>query len=98
LEAISRVIHGVVVQAASAAKVPAWNPAPENSIGEVATVRDILRSLLENRETLEIGGGQVYLLNNTVRRLDAIVARGSITPSERAAMVNVARIVLVTIL
>jgi hypothetical protein len=98
LEAISRVIHGVVVQAASAAKVPAWNPAPENSIGEVATVRDILRSLLENRESLEIGGGQVYLLNNTVRRLDAIVARGSITPSERAAMVNVARIVLVTIL
>lgn len=98
LEAISRVIHKLVVQAASAPKLPTWIPAPENTIAEVAAVRDILRALLENRLTLKIGGAQLYLMNNTVRTLDAIVERGSITSSERATMVNVARLVLITIL
>ncbi|WP_406700832.1 M20/M25/M40 family metallo-hydrolase [Singulisphaera sp. Ch08] len=98
LEAISQVIHKLVVQAASASKVPTWIQAPENTIEEVATVRDILRSLLENRETLKIGVAQLYLMNNTVRTLEAIVERGSITSSERATMVNVARLVLIAIL
>lgn len=46
----------------------------------------------------KIGVAQLYLLNNTVRTLDAIVERGSITSTERATMVNVARLVLITIL
>lgn len=98
LEAISRMIHQLVAQAVAAPKVPEWSPAPEHSIGEVVTIRDILRFLLENRETVKMGGAQAYLLKNSVRTLDAIVSRGSITPSERATMVNMARLVLVTIL
>ncbi len=98
LEAISQVIHKLVLQAASAPTMPTWIQAPENTIGEVATVRDILRSLLENQEMFKIGVAQLYLLNNTVRTLDAIVERGSITSTERATMVNVARLVLITIL
>lgn len=98
LAAISQVIHQLIVQAAAAPTMPNWVPAPENTISEVATVRDILRSLLENRETLNIGATQLYLLNNTVRTLDTIVKRGTITSSERTTMVNVARLVLITIL
>ena len=41
---------------------------------------------------------KVLLMTNTLRGLDAIVARGVITPAERTAMVNVARIVLVSVL
>jgi len=33
-----------------------------------------------------------------VRKLDSIVERGSITPGERTTMVNVARLVILTIL
>lgn len=98
LEAISRVIHGVVVQAARAQSVPTWTPQPEYPFSEVATIRDVLRSLLENREALEIGATSLLLMNNTLRRLDAILARGSITPGERSGMVNMARIVLLAVL
>jgi hypothetical protein len=98
LEAISRLIHEVVRKAVSADSVPVWNPAPDNPIAEAVTVRSILRTLLENRENLKIGTAQSYMMTNTLRRLDAIIARGSITPAERSGMVNVARIVLLSVL
>jgi hypothetical protein len=98
LEAISRVILGVVQRAASAPSVPRWNPAPEHNLTEAATVREILRALLDNRERLKIGSTQILLMTNTARKLDAILARGSITPGERAGMVNLVRLVLISVL
>jgi hypothetical protein len=98
LEAISRVIRGVVTRAAAAPEVPKWTSAPDHSISEVRTVRDVLGRILEHRESLNIGATQLFLLNNTVRKLDSIVARGSITPGERTTMVNMARLVILAIL
>lgn len=46
---------------------------------------------------LKIGSPQTFLLNNTLRKLEAIVARGSITPGERAGMVNAARFVMIAV-
>ncbi len=97
LEAVSRVIHGVVRQAASAESVPRWNPLPDHPLSEAVTVRDVLRALLAHREPLKIGAPHTFLLSNTLRKLDAIVARGTITPGERAGMVNVARIVMISL-
>jgi len=98
LEAISQLIHQFLLQALKAPSLPAWNSVPEHAIAEVATVRDLLQTLLDHRDRLEIGTAQSFLMNNTVRKLTAIVARGSITPSERSAMVNMARVIMVTVL
>ena len=97
LAAISRVILGVVRRAASAESVPKWNPVPDHPLSEAVTVRDVFRALLEHRDGLKIGSSQAFLLNNTLRKLEAIVARGSITPGERAGMLNAARFVMIAV-
>jgi hypothetical protein len=97
LAAISRTILGVVRQASSAPAVPAWRPVPDNPLAEAVAVRDVLRTLLDHRQELKIAPAQTLLMTNTLHSLDAIVARGTITPAERTAMVNVARIVLFSV-
>jgi hypothetical protein len=97
LAAITRVIHGVVRQAVEADRLPEWSNVPDNPVAEAATVRDVMKTLLANRLALQIAPLQVLMMNNSVRTLDAIVDRGSITESERATMVNVARLVLLSI-
>ena len=97
VEAISRIILGVVREAANADAVPKWKVAAENSMAEVNTVREVIRLLLKNRETLKIGPAKVYLMNNSLRTLDAIAARGSITPEERTGMVRAAQFILASV-
>jgi hypothetical protein len=98
LTAISRVILGVVRRASTVDAVPAWSPIPDNPLAEAVTVRDVLKILLEHRQVLKIAPAQLLLMNNTLRGLDGIIERGTITPAERATMVNVARIVLFSLL
>jgi hypothetical protein len=98
LTAITRVILGIVRQAGAIAMVPSWSPVPDNPLDEAAAVRDVLRTLLEHRQELGIAPAQTVLMTNTLRSLDAILARGAITPAERTTMVNVARIVLLSVL
>jgi Peptidase family M28 len=94
LAAITRLILGVVRRAVAADAIAAWSPQPEHPMAEAVTIRDVLKILLEHRASLKIPPAQTLLMTNTVRSLDAIVARGEITPSERSMMVNVTRIVL----
>ena len=98
LEAISRVILGVVRRASGDGSVPKWNPAPDNPLAEAVTIRDVLKALLKHRETCEINGPKARMMTNALRQLDAIVARGTITPAERAGMVTMARIVILSVL
>jgi len=97
LEAISRIILGVVREAAEADHVPGWKAAPENSMAEVNTVRDVIRLLLKNREALKIGPAKTYVMNNSLRSLDGIAARGAITPEERTGMVRAAQFILASL-
>jgi hypothetical protein len=94
LTAISRVILGVIRQAAAADTLPGWQPVPDNPIAEAVTIRDILKILLEHRAVLKIPPLQARLMTNTLSSLDPIIERGTITPGERSGMVNVARLVL----
>lgn len=96
-EAISRIIHGVVKRAVIEENSPKWNSAPDNPLEEAITIREVMRCLLAHREKLKIGAAQVALMSNSVRNVDAIEARGTITPAERNVLVQVARIVLATV-
>ena len=98
LTAASRIIAALVRDAADADDLPGWEAAPEPTADEARSVRDVLRSLLDARESLKIAPAQVRMLESTVGGLDAIVARGTITPRERAWMVRMAQLVLFSVL
>ena len=98
LEAISRVILEVVWTASRAERTPPWTSTPEHPFAEALTVRNVLRTLHENREALKIGAYPLLLITNTLRTLDEIVARGAITPDERSGMIRAARIVMFAVL
>jgi hypothetical protein len=97
LAAISQVIHRIVVAVANAPEVPRWSDAPDHPLAEAITIRDVIRKLLENRKGLELGGTSTLFMGSTLRTLEEIIARGAITPAERAGMVQAARLVLLMI-
>ena len=98
LTSISRMIEQVVAKAADAPAVPRWQKNPDDPFAEAVTIRDVLRLFVKNSETLKIGVPQLFLINNTLATLDGIVERGSITPDERARVIQAARVVLFTVL
>jgi hypothetical protein len=98
LTAISQMIHQVVVSAADTDAMPRWQANPDYPFGEAVAIHDVLGILAKNSDTLKIGGAQRYLINNTLNTLDDILARKTITPDERARLIQAARIVLFTVL
>jgi Zn-dependent M28 family amino/carboxypeptidase len=98
LTAIAGMIHQVVRQALNAGSVPRWQANPDHPFAEAVTIRDVLQLLAKNRDRLKIGVAQSFVINNTLGLLDEIVARGTITPEERARVIQGARIVLFTVL
>jgi Zn-dependent M28 family amino/carboxypeptidase len=97
LTGISRVIDRVVHRALAADRLPKWDPVSPPSMAEALTIRDVLRTLLQHREQLQIGAANSLLMRNALRTLDAIAERGTVTPEERTGVVRVARIVLMTV-
>jgi hypothetical protein len=98
LTAIAGMIHQVVREALSAPDVPRWRANPDHPFAEAVTIREVLRLLAKARDRLKIGVAQLFVINNTLGLLDEIVARGAITPEERARVIQGARIVLFTVL
>lgn len=98
VEAGSRIILGVVRRSVESDRVPRWSAAPAHPFAEAVTIRDVVRTLLSNRDALKIGAAQALLMTNALRTLDAIVERGAITPDERVGMVRMARIILFSVL
>lgn len=96
LTEISRTIHGVVKRAANAPTLPKWNDEVDHPVDEARTLRDVLRVMSENRETLEINAAQTFLINRTLRTLDAVIDRGRYEPSERSSVLQAARILMMT--
>jgi Peptidase family M28 len=95
---IAQMIHQVVRTALDAPDVPRWQAQPDNPMAEAVAIRDVLRILSRNGESLKIGIAQAYVIKSTLALLDEIVQRGTITPDERARVIQGARIVLFTVL
>jgi Zn-dependent M28 family amino/carboxypeptidase len=91
---ISQLIHRVVVDAAVAPSMPRWQSNPDNPLSEALAIRDVMRLLVKNADRLKIGTMSLFVIKNTLNSLDGIAARGSITPDERARIVQAARLVL----
>src|SRR5262249_12932210 len=98
LTAISGMILQVVRQVLNAGSVPRWQANPDHPFAQAVTIREVLRLLAKTRDRLKIGVAQSFVINNTLGLLDEIVGRGTITPEERARVIQGARIVLFTVL
>jgi hypothetical protein len=98
LTAAARIVDGVVRAAADADTVPTWSAKPDHPFAEAVAVRDVLRTLHDRREALQITGLSLNVVKNTLTRLDGIVERGTITPDERTWMLRAAQVVLFSVL
>ncbi len=94
LAAISQVIHDVTRTAASAPAVPHWSSNPDYPMDEAVTLRAVIRKLLENQKSLDLGAAQRFLMKQTLHNLDDMIGRGAMTLSERTTMIQAARIIL----
>jgi hypothetical protein len=95
---IARMIHHVVRAAVDAPAVPRWQAEADHPMAEALAIREVLRILSAHSESLKIGVAQSFVIQNTLALLDDIVKRGTITPDERARVIQGARIVLFTVL
>jgi hypothetical protein len=98
LAAISQVIHQVALKAVDAPTVPRWQSEPDNPFSEAVTIREVLQIFSKNSDALKIAPIPLFVIKNTLGTLDGIVARGTISPDERARVLQAARIVLFTAL
>ncbi len=97
LEAISRMIHSVVRQALDGEVEPTWAARPDYPVAEALAVRSVLRTLLDHKEALKIGAYQVALMGQTIRTIDEIAERGSMTPTERGRIARTAQVIMFTV-
>ena len=97
LEAISRVILGVVREAARSEVELAWDPSPEASVVEALTLRDVFRTLIDHRDELKVGPYQLTMMRGAIQAIDGIEGRHAITPAERSRLIRVAQVVLFTV-
>jgi Zn-dependent M28 family amino/carboxypeptidase len=97
LEAISRLIHVVVREAVDGPVEPTWAAQPDYPVAEALAVRSVLRTLLDHKEALKIGAYQVALMGQTIRTIDEIADRGSMTPTERSRIARTAQLILFTV-
>ncbi|WZO99651.1 M28 family peptidase [Isosphaeraceae bacterium EP7] len=98
LAEVSRVMHDVVRKASLADSISGWVATPSNTLDEAVTVRDILTTLLKHETKLSVGAAQKYLMKATLRTLEDAIGRGTLTPEERARMVQVVRLVMFSVL
>lgn len=98
LEAISRLIEGVVRRASIENRVPPWQKAPDNPLAEAIALRDVIKTLLEHRESLQIQGLSLNLMTSTLAQIEEVVHRGQMTPGERGRIVRAAQLILMTVL
>ncbi len=97
LAAISQVIHALTVKVANADEVPRWSEAPDYPLAEAVTLRDVILKLLEHRESLGLGVAQLFVMNRTLGSLEEVIGRGTMSPTERAGIIQGARVVLMMI-
>jgi hypothetical protein len=97
LEAISRLIHSVIRQALDGPIEPTWAARPDYPVAEALAVRSVLRTLLEHKDALKIGDYQASVIRQTIRTVDEIADRGSMTPAERSRIARTAQLILFTV-
>jgi hypothetical protein len=97
LAAISGMILDVARQAADADAVPRWSDAPTHTLAEAVTLRDMIRKLLESGEAVKLGSAQKFVMNRTLGNLEEVIARGVMSPAERAGLIQAARLVLLMV-
>jgi Peptidase family M28 len=97
LEAISRIIGGVIREALGGPVEPVWAALPDYPVAEALAVRDVLQTLLAHKEAFAIGAYQLSLMHQTIRAIDEIERRGTMTAAERTRISRTAQVIMFTV-
>ena len=97
LEAISKMMSRVVVKASGDAPRPRWASVPDNPVAEALAIREVLRSLLQRREQFNLSAYQIRTIENTLKTIEQVEARGSLTAGERTRIARVAQILMFSV-
>jgi Peptidase family M28 len=92
LARVSDWVHTLTQKLADADSVPAWaEQEPEPDLDEVRTILAVLSALLDNPQKFPLSDTQRKVAGGLKDGLAALVARGKVTPAERAALVKAAQ-------
>ena len=97
LEAISRIISEIVREALDGTVEPSWAVKPDYPIEEAFAVREVLRGLLDHRDQFKLSPYQVSVMEQTIRSIDEIAQRGSMTAAERTRIARTAQVIMFTV-
>jgi Zn-dependent M28 family amino/carboxypeptidase len=97
LRKISLWVHALTEKLADADAPPAWaaRPSPPDP-DEVQTVLALVSRVLDNPDVFPLTDTQKKLASGVRDRLTAMAARGTVTPAERAALLSMAQLLMVS--
>lgn len=98
LTAGTRLIQRFVERACTEPTLPEWDPDRTPWIDEAKAIGDVLKTLLEHQDEIQIPAPQRILVTGMIDRIASWVEKGEISPAERTSMVRVAQLVLFTVL
>ncbi len=84
-------VRSLVSAALEAPERPAWRAGAEPRLEEIATVRRIAGAAGPRLEELKVEGPVRLALAGFVKHLDGLLAKGRVTPAERASVTGTAR-------
>jgi hypothetical protein len=98
LAAASRLILRLLTDLGRSDTLPGWSDPPVHELSEVDAIRDTLVQLLEHHRELRLNALQTAMIQGMLKELQEAIGHGGQTAAERQKMVNVARLILYSIL
>ncbi len=97
LARVTGLIDRIVVTAANDDAVPVWTDDLEPNLDEARTLNRIATRLVAEADKRDLGAVQLLTINQAKSRTDAILARGEMTPGERAWLVRLSQFMLLSV-
>lgn len=97
LAQVTALIEKIVQTAANAEKAPVWNDELEPDLDEARTMHRIASRLLDEAEDRQFGAIQLMTIGQAKSRTEGILARGTMTESERTWLVRLSQVMLLSV-
>lgn len=97
LARVTGLIDKIIRNAANTKEPPVWNDELEPDLDEARTMHRIASRLLDEAEGRQLGAIQLLTIGQAKSRTEGILARGTMTASERAWLVRLSQVMLLSV-
>lgn len=97
LAQVTGLIEKIVRTSANTEKAPVWNDELEPDLDEARTMNRIATRLLDEAEDRQLGAIQLVTIGQAKSRTEGILARGTMTESERTWLVRLSQVMLLSV-